>query len=83
MKTKLNPLEGLDKGLEASKMTLNLASFPMPTFSFHFKEANSRNHQQCFQGMIYREKITRPLLKDKGLIQITRQENKSTCFKLK
>lgn len=48
MKTKLNPLEGLDKGLEASKMTLNLASFPMPTFSFHFKEANSRNHQQCF-----------------------------------
>lgn len=56
MKSKLNPLEGLDEGLEESRMTLNQESFPMPTFSFHFKEANTRNHQQCFQGMIYREK---------------------------
>lgn len=48
MKSKLNPLEGLDEGVEESRMTLNLESFPMPTFSFHFKEANTRNHQQCF-----------------------------------
>lgn len=66
MKSKLNPLEGLDEGVEESRMTLNLESFPMPTFSFHFKEANTRNHQQCFQGMIYREKNHEdpPTLKD-------------------
>lgn len=45
MKTKLNPLEGLDEGLEKSRMTLNLESFPMPTFLFHLKETNTRNQQ--------------------------------------
>lgn len=38
MKTKLNPLKGLDEELEKSRMTLNLESFPMPTFLFTRKK---------------------------------------------
>lgn len=43
-----------------SRMIFNLECFPEPTFSFHFKETNTRNHRQCFQGIIYRKKISNP-----------------------
>ena len=37
-KTKLILSEGLDEGLEKSRLTLKFESFSVPTFSFYFKK---------------------------------------------
>lgn len=43
-KTKLILSEGLDEGLEKSRLTLKFESFSVPTFSFYFKKKKRSSH---------------------------------------